>query len=443
MKRCRLATKLIPWLTVFILFKTGRVMNHSTVPGIESRYRVIILGGGIHGVGVAHDLATRGWRDVLVVEKSIIGAGTSSRSTKLIHGGLRYLQHPRDFPLVAEGLEERALLTKLAPDIVKPLSFIFPVLAKGGMPRLMVKAGLWLYDALSLGRSLGRHQWLNLDDAYKEAPILKKSVFKGFYRFYDGQTDDLELTRRVARSAEMLGVTIKEHAQALSVSHGETGWKVTLKIGDELVVTQAKYVVNALGPWAHEFLNASSIKPKVEGFNNQGTHVIVRDLGLKSGLFLQSPEDRRIFFILPWKGYTLIGTTEDDFQGRPDDCKPEDHQIDYLLDHCNRFLSVTLTRNDVIQTFSGMRWLARDPKSGISDTSRSHLITEHIEGSDVMYTIYGGKLTAYRALSKDVAEKIIKSFGETSVSKTHLPEMWAAPTPLPMELGVPERFLRL
>ena len=277
---------------------------------LEPRYRVVILGGGIHGVGIAHDLASRGWRDVLVVEKSLVGSGTSAKSTKLIHGGLRYLQHPRDFPLVAEGLEERALLAKLAPDIVKPLPFIFPVLKKGGMPRFMVKIGLWLYDALSLGRSLGRHRWLLPDEAFNEAPVLDKSMFKGFYRFFDGQTDDLELTMRVAQSAEMLGATVVENMQALSVSHTATGWNIVLKTGDETTVVNTKYLVNALGPWAHEFLDASHIKPKVEGINNQGTHLLIRDLGLKSGLFLQSPEDSRIFFILPWKGYTLIGTTE-------------------------------------------------------------------------------------------------------------------------------------
>jgi glycerol-3-phosphate dehydrogenase len=418
-------------------------MDNQSVSKFESRYRVVILGGGIHGAGVAHDLASRGWRDVLVVEKSIIGSGTSAKSTKLIHGGLRYLQHPRDFPLVAEGLEERALLVKLAPDIVKPLPFIFPVLKKGGMPRFMIKIGLWLYDALSLGRSLGRHSWLNPEDAFREAPILDKSVFKGFYRFFDGQTDDLVLTQRVASSAEKLGATIAEHTEAVAMTHDENGWSITLKQGEKTSVVTTKYVVNALGPWAHEFLNASKIKPKVSGINNQGTHIIVRDLGLRSGLFLQSPEDSRIFFVLPWKGYTLIGTTEDNYDGPADECRPEEHQINYLIERCNRFLSVKLSRADVIQSFSGMRWLAADSKSGLSDTSRSHLITEHLQGTDVMYTIYGGKLTAYRALAKEIAEKIVKSFGDRSESKTHLQEMWAEPKPLAVDLDIPQRFSKL
>ena len=410
---------------------------------IQARYRVVILGGGIHGVGVAHDLASRGWRDVLVVEKSIVGAGTSSKSTKLIHGGLRYLQHPRDFPLVAEGLEERSLLVKLAPDLVKPLPFIFPVMKKGGMPRAMIKTGLWLYDALSYGRSLGKHKWLPIEEALKEAPILDKSVFKGFYRFYDGQTDDLALVKRVATSASALGATILEHASAKHLSHDQNGWQVRVEVGGITKVIHAKYVVNALGPWAHEFYEASAIKPKVEGINNQGTHILVRDLGLKSGLFLQSPDDGRIFFVLPWLGFTLIGTTEDIYNGRADDCKTDAKQVEYLLERCNRFLSDKLHMGDVVSTFTGMRWLARDGKSDISDTSRTHLITEHKIGSDILYTIYGGKLTAYRSLAAEIGSKVTSNYGDSSPSKTHLPEMWASPEPLNESFRLPERFFKL
>ncbi len=410
---------------------------------LEARYRVIILGGGIHGVGIAHDLASRGWRDVLVVEKSIIGSGTSSKSTKLIHGGLRYLQHPRDFPLVAEGLEERALLSTLAPDIVKSLPFIFPVMKKGGMPRFMIKIGLWLYDTLSHGRSMGRHVWLSPNEALKEAPILDKSVFKGFYKFFDGQTDDLALVRRVGKSATLLGVTIAERTKANSISHSDDGWHVELRMGEETKIVTAKYVVNALGPWAHEIFKASKIEPKVEGLNNQGTHLMVRDLGLTSGLFLQSPADGRIFFVLPWEGYTLIGTTEDNYTGHPDDCVAQPEQIEYLLNRCNQFLSIKLTQSDIIKTFAGMRWLAKDPNSGLSSTSRTHLLTVHEKGSDLLFTIYGGKLTAYRALAKEVGTAIARAFGDKSKSQTDQPVMWAKADVLPLDLMVPQRFSKI
>ena len=418
-------------------------MRQENSSKLASRYRVVVLGGGIHGVGVAHDLASRGWQDILVVERSIVGAGTSSKSTKLIHGGLRYLQHPRDFPLVAEGLGERALLTKLVPDLVKPLPFVFPVMKSGGMPRFMIKIGLTLYDLLSWGRSLGTHKWLSTEQAFKDAPILDKSVFKGFYRFYDGQTDDFALVRRVASSARMLGASIIENTRVERVSHESNGWRVDLAGDDFSCHVTAKYVVNALGPWAHEVMDASGIKPKVIGFNNAGIHILVRDLGLKAGLFLQSPEDGRIFFVLPWQGLTLIGTTEDIVNGPADGCKVEQQQVDYLLERCNRFLSVKLSTKDILSTFTGMRWLARDSHDSLSDTSRTHLITEHRENSDVLYTIYGGKLTAYRALAEDLGDKISKAFGNRTPSNTKSIQFWSKPESLPADLEVPGRFLKV
>ena len=406
----------------------------------DRRYRVVILGGGIHGAGIAHDLASRGWTDVLLLEKSTIASGTSSKSTKLIHGGLRYLRHPRDFALVAEGLSERALLATLAPDIVKPLSFIFPVMRKGGMPRPVIKAGLWLYDTLSHGRSLGRHRWLGPEEAFKEAPILDKSVFKGFYQFYDGQTDDVALTRRVAESAKMLGANILEHAEAIDITKDETGCVVRYSVDNDVHLVSARYVINALGPWAHEIFDRSGIIPKVEGLNNQGIHILVRDLGLKSGLFLQSPEDGRIFFVLPWLGYTLIGTTEDMFYGNPDECQAEDAQISYLLDRCNRFLSVKLKSSDVISSFAGLRWLASDNKNTLSSVSRSHLVTEHRLGQGMVLTIYGGKLTAYRALAEEVGSKVLADFGDSTPTRTKERATWASATALPSNLSVPSRF---
>lgn len=406
----------------------------------DQRYRVVILGGGIHGAGIAHDLASRGWTDVLLLEKATIGSGTSSKSTKLIHGGLRYLRHPRDFALVAEGLSERAFLASIAPDLVKPLSFIFPVMRHGGMPRPVIKAGLWLYDLLSHGRSFGRHRWLDSDAAFTQAPILDKTVFKGFYQFFDGQTDDLALTRRVADSAKMLGATILENTKAVKITQDHAGCLVQAMTVEGPRSFSARYVINALGPWSDEIFDQSAIAPHVEGINNQGIHIIVRDLGLKSGLFLQSPEDGRIFFVLPWLGYTLIGTTEDVFNGNPDDCLATAAQVQYLLDRCNRFLSVKLDANAVITSFAGMRWLARDSKSGLSSMSRSHLVTRHHLGQGEILTIYGGKLTAYRALAEEVGDMVLKDFGDTTKTKTRDPAVWAKPSDLPNDMSIPTRF---
>jgi len=404
------------------------------------RFRAVILGGGIHGVGIAHDLASRGWRDVLLAEKGTVGSGTSSRSTKLIHGGLRYLEHIRDFHLVSEGLKERRLLMELAPDLVKPLGLIFPVLKKGGMPRLMIKAGLTLYDLLAGSSGIGRHRSLSSEETALSASFLDQALFKHFYMFYDGQTDDLGLVQRVAKSAVILGVNIQEHSEITQVRPVLDGYEIQMQtpLGPETV--SARYVINAAGPWAHHVLRKSGIAPKYEGINNKGAHLILDDMGLKHGVFLQSPEDRRIFFVLPWENKTLVGTTESDFDDDPDNLSTVDADVTYLLNHFNRYSRRQISEKDVLATFSGLRWLARDRAASLSDTSRSHVISEHESGTGMLYTIYGGKLTAYRALSQEVGDMVFRHYGEEMPSRTADRSFWAKSGAWGVVPPVSERF---
>lgn len=406
-----------------------------------NRYRVVILGGGIHGVGMLHDLVSRGWRDTLLVEKGTLGQGTSSRSTKLIHGGLRYLEHIRDFGLVAEGLKERRLLMDCAPDLVKKLPLIFPVMKSGGVPRVMIKAGLSLYDFLAGSKNIGKHFSLEAAEAAAHVPPLDVSQFKHFYVFYDGQTDDLALVRRVAKSAKMLGGGYREHSKAERIRPVDDGFLIDLRTVNGPQTISCRYIINAMGPWAHEVLDASGIEPKYVGVNNKGSHIILEDLGLKSGLFLQSPEDGRIFFVLPWQGKTLIGTTETEFNQNPDTLKTSPDDVSYILEHCNRYFTKKISERDIIGTFSGLRWLAKDPGSGLSDTSRSHLISQHRIGNGCIYTIYGGKLTAYRALCEEIGDTIVRAFGEESPSKTGEIASWIAPEQDAGLVAVPQRFV--
>ena len=162
-----------------------------------------------------------------------------------------------------------------------------------------------------------------------------------------------------------------------------------------------------------------------EGVNNKGSHILVEDFGLKMGVFLQSPEDGRIFFVLPWEGKTLIGTTETPYDKNPDQLTTTADDVRYLLEHCNRYFTKKFTENDVITKFSGLRWLAKDKTASLSDTTRSHVVSEHYSGQGVLYTIYGGKLTAYRALAKDIGDLIAKSYGDDSPSRTHETSSWA------------------
>ncbi len=409
---------------------------------LPSRVRVLVLGGGIHGVGVLHDLASRGWHDVCLLEKTRLAAGTSSRSTKLIHGGLRYLQRLRDYGLVAEALHERVILHRLVPDLVRPLELYMP-LVPGGMPEIMMRAGLTLYDVLAGKHRLHRHSLIK--DPQKIAqntPELNLARTKKVLSFWDMQTDDAGLVRRVAASARKCGAQIVEHCEVVRLAASEDGWDVTVRIqGGEERIISALYVFNALGPWANLLLNSSGLQPKYQGINSKGSHLLLPDMGHKVGLFLQSPEDKRIFFLLPWQGYTLAGTTEDRYDGNPDDLRVEDKEIAYLLQHCNRYLRAPIKESDIKAVFAGLRWLQVEEGRDLNTTTRSYVIGEHHSGRGLLLTLYGGKLTTYRNLSASIGDRITAHFGEYKASATANAASWLAPSEaLAFENDVLQRF---
>lgn len=409
---------------------------------LPTRVRVLVLGGGIHGVGVLHDMASRGWRDVHLIEKGRLGDGTSSKSTKLIHGGLRYLRRLSDFGLVAEALRERQTLMRLAPDLVKPVELLFPILKQGGMPRAMVKTGLSLYDRLAGKYRLTPHARLDAATVAGRAPILDQSLFSAVYSFWDAQTDDLGLVDRIAASARKLGAGISESVTAETVTQTEDGWDVVVKAPDGSPRTiSALYVINALGPWANLLLERSQVQAAHRGINNKGAHLLFDDVGLKAGLFLQSMKgDGRIFFVLPWQGHTLLGTTEDLYGGDPDKVAVDEADVAYLLDNCNRFLLKPFAKADVRRTFVGLRWLAVEPGHTLTETSRAYNLGEHAGKRGLLMTLYGGKLTTYRNLSRLIGDRITKHFGEFHPSRTELADFWASGDETPRTLGPTERF---
>lgn len=410
---------------------------------LPARVRVLVLGGGIHGVGILHDLASRGWRDIHLVEKSRCGSGTSSRSTKLIHGGLRYLRNIRDFWLVSESLRERKVLLRLAGDIVKPLELLLPALKRAGMPRFMLRTGLGLYDLLAGKAGIAKHRHLSIAEARAKVPTLDMDIITSVFSFWDAQTDDLALVRRVAASARKLGAGISEGWTARSFQRTEDGWLVHLvSAAGEVRLVSALYVVNALGPWANSFLEQNGLTPVYTGFNNEGIHLLFPDMGHKAGTLLQSPEDDRIFFVLPWFGKTLVGTTESVFAGDPDKLHIQEESVRYLLGRANRFFKGAFREQDIQATFSGLRWLACDDKRDISRTSRGYEIGEHANQRGLMLTLYGGKLTTYRKLSETIGNRILSHFGEQRPSRTHEAEMWAKAEDVPNEptFAIPGRF---
>lgn len=416
--------------------------NNANVEQLPQRVRVIVIGGGIHGLGVAHDLASRMWKDTLVLEKDTLGSATSSASTKLIHGGLRYLKRISQFSMVSKSLRERKLLTSLCPDLVKPIELIYPVVKDGGLPSIFVRIGLMLYDFLSGRNSVGKHRKLSVSEALSKVPGLKTDLFKSFYSFWDCQTDDLALCCRVASSAVNLGATIAEGIEVTRVGRFDNGWTVdVLDSKGRKAQISALYIVNCAGPWANVLLERSGLAPKITGINNRGSHIIVRDLGLKTGVFFESPRDNRIFFVLPWKHKTLIGTTEKIFEKSPDDQVPTDEDIDYLLKNTNDNLSFNLQKEDIIYKFSGLRWLAAEGGQGLSKTSREVVISSHDSERGFLLTIYGGKLTSYRQLSEDIGDEITRHFGAFKRTRTNRPSYWVNASDQLISLGsLDDRF---
>lgn len=403
---------------------------------LPQRSRVVIIGGGIHGVGVAHDLASRGWRDILLLEQNTLGSGTSTWSTKLIHGGLRYLQNPTLYPMVRESLAERKRLVHNAPDLVTPLPLIYPIRRTGGRSAMSVKAGLWLYDRLSGEQNLHRHQSLKRSELVGEMPGFNTELFSKAFVFWDGQTDDQKLVLRVASSTVKLGADIAEGVYVEKLCFNSEGVSLTLRKGQgdhsqERREISALYVVMATGPWSHELMKRSELVPHVQAVNNRGSHLIVNDLGLSKGLFLESPSDHRIFFALPWQGHTLIGTTEVLHDGGADDQRPSDEEVQYLLGRVNGYRSSPISFDDIRYVYSGLRWLPRsrhEENHSLSALSRESVLTVHEkEGPGKLWAIYGGKLTSYRALSETLGDKITEAFGVNIASQTHQQSSWSSP----------------
>ncbi len=390
----------------------------------QEPYDCIVIGGGIHGVGVLHDLASRGICRTLLLEKNTLGSGTSSKSTKLIHGGLRYLKNPWDIPLVYEGLQERALLLKLAPDLCSPLEFLFPVFKGAGMPAWMVRTGLFMYDFLAGSENIKKHRSVASSEATQMIPGLDTSRMRKIFSFWDGQTDDLALTRLVANSATSLGAKIKTKTSVQKILKKEGCWQVKTEDGSHFT---AKTVVNAAGPWADKVLKSADLSPIYEGVNIRGSHLLIEDLGLKAGVFLQSPPQKgrpnRILFLLPWHGKTMIGTTEAP-QSSPDECAMSEEECAYMIECINYYIHRDFTVADIEQQFAGMRWLARQPGKSMNKTSRKHKITTHKNAESPLFTIYGGKLTAYRKLCEEVGSKVAKKLGVTKLSGTKSQENW-------------------
>ena len=409
------------------------------------RFDLVVIGGGITGAGVALDGASRGY-SVALVEKADFASGTSSRSSKLVHGGLRYLQN-FDLGLVREALLERQLMVKLAPHLVKPLKMVVPAF-DGARPDRMVGIGLNMYDVMATPRLLGRrsarreaqrarvgedeleadwsparHRVISGDEVAELIPALSERNPTGGYLFYDCQTDDSRLVLTVLTEAERFGAICANRLEVVELlpedRHG-AGVKVRdAEAGSDFTI-YADNVINATGVWADrirpEELHSEAEVPTIAP--SRGTHVILAhaDVPLRAGTIVPAGEGRSIF-ALPWLGRTLVGTTDNNYEGGIDHVRPSKPDIDYLLGATNRFFGSELGPGDLCGAYAGVR-----PLISSGDTRKSVDISrkaELYETSSGLITITGGKLTTWRRMAKLAVDRVVERDGRQAPCRTH------------------------
>ncbi len=361
-------------------------------------YDLFIIGGGINGAGIARDASGRGL-SVYLAEKGKVGSATSSWSSKLIHGGLRYLEN-YNFKLVRESLKEREIITNIAPTITRPLPFIIPY-TKKLRSKLLIRLGLFLYDNLGGKSSIPKSSKINLNKKYSK--ILNQKFSFGF-KYYDVQVDDKKLVEMNIDDAKKLGATIIEDRKVINAFRIDDGWKIIL---DNNEIIKSKILINATGPWINEVIN-NVIKINVNKSIRlvRGSHIIINKLYEEEVAFTLQNEDSRIIFVIPYKKkYSLIGTTEVDVKTADNPSISIEEKI-YLIKTINDHFVKQISIEDIVETYSGIRPLIEDYNE-TSKVTRDYVFDLNLQSKkSPLLNIYGGKLTTYRKLSEKAIEEL-------------------------------------
>ncbi|NDB07812.1 MAG: glycerol-3-phosphate dehydrogenase/oxidase [Actinobacteria bacterium] len=366
-------------------------------------FDLLVIGGGVTGAGVALDGASRGLK-VALIEAGDLASGTSSRSSKLIHGGLRYLEQ-YDFKLVKEALREREMMvTTLAPHLVKPVSFLFPLTEKF-RERTYVGAGLALYDLLrGFKRALPWHKHLDQKRVAKVAPSLRADIITGGIQYFDAQVDDARHTMMIARTAKRYGARIATYTEATElIRDGKRVVGVKVKPqGGRAFAVKAKVTVLAGGVWTSPLYEKFGLKPGYEVRMSKGAHIVVPGdaISSESGVIIKTPLS--VLFIIPWFGKWIVGTTDTEYRDDPGTPVASKSDVDYILAQANRVLTPRLRRSDVIGVYAGLRPLISSaPDSPTTKLSREHIVDRPAPG---FVSIAGGKYTTYRVMAEDAVD---------------------------------------
>jgi len=371
----------------------------------EETFDLVVIGGGVVGAGTALDAATRGLR-VALVEARDLASGTSSRSSKLFHGGLRYLEQ-LEFGLVREALRERELmLTRIAPHLVKPVSFLYP-LTHRVWERPYTAAGLLMYDTMGGARSVPGQKHLSRAGALRMVPALKRDALIGGIRYYDAQADDARHTMTVARTAAHYGAVVRNSTQVvgfLREADRVSGVRVRdVENGQETDV-RAHAVINATGVWTDELQSLSGSRGRFRVRASKGVHIVVpRDrIVAESGMILRT--EKSVLFVIPWRNHWIVGTTDTDWNldlAHPSATRSD---IDYLLEHVNKVLATPLTHDDIEGVYAGLRPLLAGESEETSKLSREHAVARVSPG---LVAIAGGKYTTYRVMAADAVDAAV------------------------------------
>lgn len=375
---------------------------------------VLVVGGGINGCGIARDLAGRGWR-VLLAEKDDLASHTSSASTKLIHGGLRYLEY-YEFSLVRKALQEREVLLKSAPHIMGPLRFVMPHDADM-RPAWMVRMGLFLYDHLARREVLPGSQGVDLRKHPAGVP-LKARYTRGFV-YSDGWVDDARLVVLNAQDARERGAEVLTRTRVVSAQRSADGWQALLEGPDGLTRSvRARALVNAAGPWAESFLRGVAKPAAGEALATKslrlvkGSHIVVPRIFDHDHAYIFQNPDKRIIFAIPYQqDYTLIGTTDVEVHGEPGTARIDDSEIAYLCEQASRYFEKPVTPDQVVWTYAGVRPLLDDASGDPSAVTRDYLLERHTDGAPLL-SIWGGKITTFRKLAEDAADAVGEMLGD-------------------------------